>query len=123
MKKEEKIMSRNAALRYDKWIKSPIFPPQRPTLHLFRATGGDGAMSRDRGVAAPPWDDAAFGFKHWHQFKRIAVVTESAWLLAAMTMFCPFFPRQIQLFKSPSWMPRKHGSAAKREQVRDGGSI
>jgi hypothetical protein len=21
------------------------------------------------------WDAAAFGFKHWHQFKRIAVVT------------------------------------------------
>ncbi len=45
------------------------------------------------------WDDAAFGFKHWHQFERIAVVTDSAWLRAAITMFRPFFPSQIRLFK------------------------
>jgi len=45
-------MSRNAALRCGEWIKSPISPPKRPTLHLFKAKGGDGAMSRDRGVAA-----------------------------------------------------------------------
>ena len=69
------------------------------------------------------WDDAAFGFKHWHQLKRIAVVTENAWLRAAIAMSCPFFPSQIQLFKLAELTPRKHGSAAKREQVRDGGSI
>ncbi len=44
-------------------------------------------------------DDVAFGFKHWHQFKRIAVVTDSAWLRAAVTMFRPFFPSEIRLFK------------------------
>lgn len=44
------------------------------------------------------WDDAAFGFKHWHEFKRIAVVTENAWLRAAITMFRPFFPCEIRLF-------------------------
>jgi hypothetical protein len=45
------------------------------------------------------WDDAAFGFKHWHQFRRIAVVTNSTWLRSAITMFCPFFPSEIRLFK------------------------
>lgn len=45
------------------------------------------------------WDHAAFGFKHWHQFKRIAVVTDSAWLRAAITMSRPFFPSEIRLFK------------------------
>ena len=44
-------MSRNAALRYDERIKSHISPPKRPPLHLLKAKGGDGAMSRDRGVA------------------------------------------------------------------------
>ena len=45
------------------------------------------------------WDDAAFGFKHWHQFRRVAVVTESGWLRAAVTMFSPFFPSHVQLFR------------------------
>jgi len=64
------------------------------------------------------WDDAAFGFKHWHQFKRIAVVTESAWLRAAITMFCPFSPSQIQLFKLAeldavkTWITRKERAGA-----------
>jgi len=59
------------------------------------------------------WDDAAFGFKHWHQFKRIRVMTESAWLRAATIMFGPFFPGQIQLFKlteldpAKTWITRK----------------
>ena len=39
------------------------------------------------------------GFKRWHQFTRIAVVTESKWLRAAIIMFTPFFPIQTQLFK------------------------
>ena len=46
------------------------------------------------------WDDGAFGIRHWHQFRRIAVVTDSTWLRAAITMFCPFFPSEIQLFKT-----------------------
>lgn len=45
------------------------------------------------------WDDTAFGFKHWRQFTRIALVTESPWLRAAATMFSPFFPSQVRLFK------------------------
>jgi hypothetical protein len=46
------------------------------------------------------WDDGAFGVKHWHEFRRIAVVTDSAWLRAAVTTFSPFFPGEIRLFKS-----------------------
>ena len=46
------------------------------------------------------WDDGVFGIKHWHQFKRIAIVTNSTWLRAAVTMFCPFFPSELQLFKA-----------------------
>ena len=45
------------------------------------------------------WGDTALGFKHWHQFTRIAIVTESTWLRAAITLFCPFFPSKIRLFK------------------------
>lgn len=59
------------------------------------------------------WDDAAFGFKHWHQFTRIAVVTDNTWLRAAVTMFAPFFPSEVRLFKTPElpaakdWIVRK----------------
>lgn len=45
------------------------------------------------------WDDSVFGFRHWFQFKRIAVVTDHGWLRAVVTMFAPFFPSDIQLFK------------------------
>ena len=38
------------------------------------------------------WDDSAFGVKHWHDFKRVAVVAARAWLRAAVTVFKPFFP-------------------------------
>ena len=45
------------------------------------------------------WDDAAFDSKHWHQFKWIAVVTESTWLRAAIAVFRPLFPSEIRWFK------------------------
>ena len=44
------------------------------------------------------WDDAAFGFKHWHDFSRIAVVTDHAWLRAGVSMFKPFFHGDVRLF-------------------------
>ena len=46
------------------------------------------------------WDDGAFGIKHWREFGRIAMVTDSGWLRAAVTMFSPFFPSEVKLFKS-----------------------
>jgi SpoIIAA-like len=45
------------------------------------------------------WDDGAFGVKHWHDFRQIAVVTDHAWLRAAVTMFKPFFPHEVRLFR------------------------
>jgi len=44
------------------------------------------------------WDDGAFGIKHWHEFKRIAVVADQAWLRATISMFTPFFPAEVKLF-------------------------
>ena len=44
------------------------------------------------------WDDGAFGFKHWREFKRIAVVADLAWLRASISMFTPFFPAEVRLF-------------------------
>lgn len=45
------------------------------------------------------WDDSVFGFRHWHDFGDIAVVTDHGWLRAAVTMFRPFFHREVQLFR------------------------
>lgn len=64
------------------------------------------------------WDDAGFGMKHWRDFKRIAVVTESTWLRAAVTMFSPFFPSEIRLFKlderaaAEAWIMREETRSA-----------
>ena len=44
------------------------------------------------------WDDGAFGIKHWHEFKRIAVVADLAWLRVSISMFAPFFPAEVRLF-------------------------
>jgi SpoIIAA-like len=44
------------------------------------------------------WDDAALGIKHWHDFSQIAVVTDHAWLRAAVSMFKPFFRGEFRLF-------------------------
>ena len=45
------------------------------------------------------WDDGAFGFKHWHDFSQIAVVSNHAWLRAAVRMFKPFFDGELRLFR------------------------
>lgn len=45
------------------------------------------------------WDDAAFGFKHWRQFRRVAVVADQSWLRAAFSMFAPLFPAETRLFR------------------------
>ncbi len=44
------------------------------------------------------WDDNAFGIKHWHDFSRIAVVTDHTWLRASVSMFKPFFPGEVRFF-------------------------
>jgi hypothetical protein len=45
------------------------------------------------------WDDGAFGIKHWRDFSRVAVVGDQGWLHAAVTVFRPFFPCPVRLFK------------------------
>ncbi len=44
------------------------------------------------------WDDTMFGFRHWHDFSHIAVVTDHAWMRAAASMFKPFFRGEVRLF-------------------------
>jgi hypothetical protein len=76
-------MSRNAALRYD--ARCPEIATWWP---LATSSSGhrdkDGPSTDPRCSTSPArilyglvalWDAAAFGFKHSHQFKRIAVVT------------------------------------------------
>ena len=45
------------------------------------------------------WDDSAFGMKHWHDFSRIAVVTDHAWMGGMVTMFKPFFHGEVRLYQ------------------------
>ena len=45
------------------------------------------------------WDDGEFGLKHWHDFSRIAVVADQAWLRAAVSMFTPFFRGEVRIFQ------------------------
>jgi hypothetical protein len=44
------------------------------------------------------WDDGAFGLKHWHDFSRIAVVTDHRWMRSAISLFTPFFPAEVRIF-------------------------
>ena len=43
-------------------------------------------------------DDSAFGFRHWRDFSRVAVVTDHAWMSAMINMFKPFFHGEVRLF-------------------------
>jgi hypothetical protein len=45
------------------------------------------------------WDDSAFGLRHWHDFSRIAVVTDQAWMNAMVNMFKPFFHGEVRPFR------------------------
>lgn len=64
------------------------------------------------------WDDGAFGVKHWHDFSRIAVVTDHAWLRAAVSMFKPFFPHEVRLFRlsdlaaAKAWLAGAEGASS-----------
>ena len=42
------------------------------------------------------WDDSAFGFKHWHDFSLIAVVTDHTSMCAMVHMFKPFFHGEVR---------------------------
>lgn len=62
------------------------------------------------------WDDSAFGFKHWHDFSHIAVVTDHTWINAMVSMFKPFFHGDVRLFKLSDLHDAK-------EWIADGGKV
>ncbi len=45
------------------------------------------------------WDDAAFGVKHWHDFSRVGVVADQAWVRGGVAAFKPFLPCEMRLFE------------------------
>ena len=60
-------------------------------LYVLRSDLGDFQL-------AALWDDTAFGLTHWHDFSRIAVVTDHAAIRSAVSLFKPFFPAQVRMF-------------------------
>jgi hypothetical protein len=58
------------------------------------------------------WDDARFGFSHWADFGRIAVVTDIVWIRTATRLFAPLMPAELHIFAldelegAKSWIKR-----------------
>ena len=58
------------------------------------------------------WDDARFGFSHWADFGRIAVVTDIGWIRTATRLFAPLMPAELHIFAldevedAKSWIKR-----------------
>ena len=44
------------------------------------------------------WDDQVFGLKHWHDFRRLALVSDQALMRGMARLFAPFFPAEIKVF-------------------------
>jgi hypothetical protein len=44
------------------------------------------------------WDDGNLGLKHWRDFSHVAVVSDQAWLRAAVSVFMPFFHGEVRMF-------------------------
>jgi hypothetical protein len=44
------------------------------------------------------WDDGCFGLRHWHDFKKVAVVADVGWIRASIALFRPIFPCEAKLF-------------------------
>ncbi len=64
------------------------------------------------------WDDSTFGIKHWRDFSRVAVVGDQTWLRTAVSLFKPFFPCTVRLFRlaelsaAKAWIAgAEHGGA------------
>jgi hypothetical protein len=57
-------------------------------------------------------DDARFGFSHWADFGRIAVVTDIGWIRTATRLFAPLMPAELHIFSldelenAKSWIER-----------------
>jgi hypothetical protein len=63
-------------------------------IKMLYVLGGDFASYAPQAL----WDDADFGHKHWHDFKRVAVVADVLWIRAAIMLFMPIFPCPVKLF-------------------------
>jgi SpoIIAA-like len=63
-------------------------------IKMLYVLGGDFSSYKPEAL----WDDAGFGAKHWHDFKRIAVVADVPWIRAAIALFRPIFPCEVRLF-------------------------
>jgi hypothetical protein len=63
------------------------------------------------------WDDSAFGFKHWYDFSRIAVVTDHTWMRAMIHMFKPFFHGEVRLFELSGLTAAKDWISAATEKT------
>jgi hypothetical protein len=44
------------------------------------------------------WDEPEFGVKHWHDFSRIAIVSDHRLIRSATALFTPFFPAKVKIF-------------------------
>jgi len=44
------------------------------------------------------WSDATLGIRHWSDFGRIAVVTDSDWIVNAVRLFAPFFRHAVKVY-------------------------
>jgi hypothetical protein len=44
------------------------------------------------------WDDGKLGFRHWHDFSQIALVSDLTWVRASVNIFKPFFHCDVRLF-------------------------
>jgi hypothetical protein len=44
------------------------------------------------------WDDARFGFSHWADFGRIAVVTDIGWIRTSARLFAPLMSAELHIF-------------------------
>lgn len=58
------------------------------------------------------WDDTRFGFSHWADFGRIAVVTDIGWIRTAARLFAPLMQAELHIFAldeledAKSWIKR-----------------
>jgi hypothetical protein len=58
------------------------------------------------------WDDARFGFSHWADFGRIALVTDIGWMRTAARLFAPLMRAEMHIFAldeiedARSWIKR-----------------
>lgn len=44
------------------------------------------------------WDDSRFGLSHWHDFEKLAVVSDVAWLRNTIAFFAPFIPAPVRIY-------------------------